>query len=145
MMKILLTLFVLFFSFNVNAGTYEDRFTSCMMDNTSDRDKVILVKWLFVLLAEHPTLKRDFPVSESDKVAADMAVAEYLSYLIGQRCLEETKNVIKYEGEDAFLRAFEYLGEVAVMLLIQDEDVNRGFERYLQYMDPSIFEELFSN
>ena len=144
-MKILLTLFVLLFSFNVNSGTYEDRFTACMLDNTSDRDKVILVKWLFILLAEHPNLNNDFPVSENDKVAADMAVADYISYLIGQRCLEETKNVIKYEGEDAFLRAFEYLGEVAVMLLIQDEDVNRGFERYIQYVDPSIFVELFSN
>ncbi len=144
-MKKALLIIVLFFSFNINAGTYEDRFTSCMLDNTSDRDKVILVKWLFILLAEHPTLKKDFPVSESDKVAADIAVADYISYLIGQRCLEETKNVIKYEGEDAFLRAFEYLGEVAVMLLIQDEDVNKGFERYLQYIDPSIFVELLSN
>ena len=133
-MKILLTLFVLFFSFNVNAGIYEDRFTSCMMDNTSDRDKVTLVRWLFVVLSEHPSLKRDFPTTESDKIASDRAIADYMSYLISQNCLEETKDVLKYEGQDAFINAFEYLGEVSMMLLIQNEDVLKGFERYIQYI-----------
>ena len=143
MMKILLTLFVLFFAFNLNAGPYQDRFTSCMIDNTSDRDKVTLVRWLFVVLSEHPSLKRDFPTTESDKIASDRAIADYMSYLISQDCLEETKDVLEYEGQDAFINAFEYLGEVSMMLLIENEDVLRGFERYVQYLDPSIFDELF--
>tara|TARA_B100001146_G_C15900458_1_gene314278 strand:- start:60 stop:413 length:354 start_codon:yes stop_codon:yes gene_type:complete len=114
---------------------------SCIIDSTSDRDKVILIRWMFVLLAEHPSLKKDFPITESKKIDADKAVADYMSYLIGQSCLVETKNVLDYEGEDAFLKAFEYLGEVAMTLLIEHEDVIRSFERYIQYIDPSIFEE----
>ena len=95
-MKILLTLFVLFFSLNVTAGTYQDKFLSCIIDSTSDRDKVILVKWMFVLMAEHPSLKKDFPIAESKKIDADKAVADYMSYLIVQSCLEETRNVLEY-------------------------------------------------
>jgi len=33
------------------------------------------------------------------------------------------------------------LGEIAMTLLIQNEDVIRSFERYVQYIDPSVLEE----
>ncbi len=141
-MKILFSIFVLVISFNINAGTYQDRYTSCILENTSDRDKIILVKWLFVLLAEHPSLKNDFPTTEDDKISNDRAVADYISYVIGVKCLNETKDVLEYEGEEAFLKAFELLGEVAFMELAKNEDVALGFERYLQYIDPSLFEKI---
>lgn len=142
--KIFLIIF-LFLSFNTKADIYADKFTECMLNNTSDRDKIILVKWMFVGMAEHPILKREFPIPENQKVAADMAVADYISYIIGSICLEETKEVIKYEGEEAFAESFEYLGEIAMMLLIQDENVIRSFEGYLKYVDPSIFLEFLEN
>ena len=141
-MKILISIFVLFISFNINAGTYQDRYTSCILENTSERDKIILVKWLFVLLAEHPSLKNDFPTTVDDKISNDRAVADYISYVLGVKCLNETKDVLKYEGEDAFVKAFELLGELAFMELAENEDVSSGFERYIQYIDPSLFEKI---
>jgi len=140
--KILISIFVLFISFNINAGTYQDRYTSCILENTSERDKIILVKWLFVLLAEHPSLKNDFPTTVDDKISNDRAVADYISYVLGVKCLNETKDVLKYEGEDAFVKAFELLGELAFMELAENEDVSSGFERYIQYIDPSLFEKI---
>ena len=62
-----------------------------------------------------------------------------MQYILGSICLEEAKNVLNYEGEEAFVESFEYLGEIAMMLLIQDENVIRSFEEYLKYVDPSIF------
>ena len=93
-------------------------------------------------MAEHPSLKNDFPTTEDDKISNDRAVADYISYVIGVKCLNETKDVLEYEGEEAFLKAFELLGEVAFMELAKNEDVALGFERYLQYIDPSLFEKI---
>ena len=141
-MKIFLSIIFLLISFNVNAGPNQDRYTSCILENTSERDKIILVKWLFVLLAEHPSLKNDFPTNEDDKISNDMAVADYISYVLGVKCLNETIDVLEYEGDEAFLKGFELLGEVAFMELADNEDVSSGFERYIQYIDPSLFEKI---
>ena len=141
-MKIFFSIIFLLISFNINAGPYQDRYTSCILENTSERDKIILVKWLFVLLAEHPSLKNDFPTTEDDKISNDMAVADYISYVLGVKCLNETKDVLKFEGEEGFLKAFELLGEVAFMELADHEDVSSSFERYIQYIDPSLFEKI---
>ena len=133
---------VLLFSLNVKADIYADKFTECLLNNTSDRDKIILVKWMFVTMGQHPILKREFPISETKKESANMAIADYISYIIGSSCKEETKDVVKYEGEEAFVESFEYLGEIAMMLLIQNEDVMIAYEDYIQFIDESIFLEL---
>ncbi len=141
-MKIIFCIIFLLISFNINAGPYQDRYTSCILENTSERDRIILVKWLFVLLSEHPSLKNDFPTTEDDKKSNDMAVADYISYVLGVKCLNETIDVLEYEGEEAFLKGFELLGEVAFMELADHEDVSSSFERYIQYIDPSLFEKI---
>ena len=133
---------VLLFSLNVKAEIYGDKFTECLLNNTSDRDKIILVKWMFVTMSQHPILKREFPISENKKESANIAIADYISYIIGSTCKEETKEVVRYEGEEAFIESFEYLGEIAMMLLIQNEDVMIAYEDYLKFIDESIFLEL---
>ena len=47
------------------------------------------------------------------------------------------KNVLDYEGEEAFLKAFEFLGEVAMMSMIEDPNVSKALENYVKYLDPS--------
>ena len=93
-------------------------------------------------MGQHPILKREFPISETKKESANMAIADYISYIIGSSCKEETKDVVKYEGEEAFVESFEYLGEIAMMLLIQNENVMIAYEDYIQFIDESIFLEL---
>ena len=144
MRKIFLT-FLLLFSLNVQAGIYGDKFTECLLNNTSERDKTILVKWMFIGMGQHPILKREFPISESQKESADMAVADYITYIITSSCYEETKNVMAHEGEEAFVKSFELLGELAMMLVIEDADVLNSFEDYVQYLDKSLFLEFLDN
>ena len=141
MRKIFLALLLLF-SLNVKAGIYGDKFTECLLNNTSDRDKIILVKWMFIGMGQHPILKREFPISERRKESADMAVADYISYIITSSCVEETMNVMTNEGEEAFVKSFELLGELAMMLVIENEDVLNSFEDYIKYL-PDILPESF--
>ncbi len=144
MRKIFFTI-VLLFSLNVKAGFYGDQFTECLLNNTSERDKIILVKWMFIGMGQHPILKREFPISESRKESVDIAVADYITYIIASSCYEETKNVMAHEGEEAFAKSFELLGELAMMLVIEDADVLNSLEDYVKHLDQSLFLEFLDN
>lgn len=46
---------------------------------------------------------------------------------------------LTYEGDEAFLSAFEMLGELAFMELAENEEVSLGFSRYIDYLDSSFW------
>ena len=62
-----------------------------------------------------------------------------MSFVLGVKCLNETKDVLTYEGDEAFLSAFEMLGELAFMELAENEEVSLGFSRYIDYLDSSFW------
>ena len=95
-------------------------------------------------MGQHPILKREFPISPSQKESNDRALADYFTYIIVS-CPQETKNVITYEGEEGLVKSFETLGEVAMMLVIDNEDVTKSFEDYTKFLDYSLFTELLEN
>ena len=60
-----------------------------------------------------------------------------MQYILGTICLEEAKDVLNYEGEEAFGKSFEYLGEVAMMSLIDETNVKRALENWIIHLDPN--------
>ena len=63
--------FVIYFflcTTNSFAGQYSDKFSNCLIQNTTDRDKIILVRWLFTVIAEHSALSTEFKVTEDQKI-----------------------------------------------------------------------------
>ena len=135
-MKILyLALFFLTISFKItSASTYENNLTSCLIKNTGERDKIILARWMFVAIAEHDSIKSDFGISERKKISSIRSVAEYLQFVLGDKCLNETRAAMKHDSE-GFLKAFEKLGEVAILELMQNKNVNIALEEWLKYVD----------
>ena len=138
MKKIYLSL-IIFFVVQTNSfsGEYLNRFANCLMQNTTERDKVVLVRWMFSAVAQHSALESEFNISPEKSTNHEIAVADYMQYILGSICLEEAKNVLNYEGEDAFVKSFEYLGEVAMMSLIDDPNVNRALENWIIHLDPN--------
>ena len=138
MKKIYLSL-IIFFVVQTNSfsGEYLNRFANCLMQNTTERDKVVLVRWMFSAVAQHSALESEFNISAEKSTNHEIAVADYMQYILGSICLEEAKNVLNYEGEDAFAKSFEYLGEVAMMSLIDDPNVNRALENWIIHLDPN--------
>jgi len=138
MKKIYLSL-IIFFVVQTNSfgGEYLNRFANCLMQNTTERDKVVLVRWMFSAVAQHSALESEFNISAEKSTNHEIAVADYMQYILGSICLEEAKNVLNYEGEDAFVKSFEYLGEVAMMSLIDDPNVNRALENWIIHLDPN--------
>ena len=133
----LILILVTFYQTNSLAGQYSDRFANCWMQKTTDRDKIVLVRWVFSVIAQHSALSTEFQIS-SDKVRNhEIAVADYMQYILGTVCFQETKDVLNYEGVDAFGDAFELLGELAMLSLMEDQSVNAAFENWIQYLDPN--------
>ena len=138
MKKILIILnFFLFFETHSLAGQYSDRYANCLMQKTTERDKIVLVRWVFSVIAQHSALSTEFQIS-SDKVRNhEIAVADYMQYILGSVCFQETKDVLNYEGVDAFGEAFELLGELAMLSLMEGQRVNVAFENWIKYLDPN--------
>ena len=118
------------------AGQYSDKFTNCLTQKTTERDKIVLVRWAFSAMAHHSALKEEFNIPKSKFTKHEIAVADYVQYILGTVCFNETKNVLKYEGDEAFLRAFELLGEIAFLSLMEESAVSNALENYVIHIDP---------
>ena len=137
MKKILLvTTFFLIFHTNSIAGQYSDKFANCLMQKTTDRDKIVLVRWVFSVIAQHSALNTEFHIKNDKFKNYEIAVADYMQYILGTVCFKETKNVLKYEGDEAFLKAFELLGEIAFLSLMEEASVSNALENYVTHIDP---------
>ena len=132
----LILILVSFYQTNSLAGQYSDKFANCLMQKTTDRDKIVLVRWAFSALAHHSALRDEFNIPKSKFTKHEIAVADYVQYILGTVCFKETKNVLRYEGDEAFLKGFELLGEIAFLSLTNETAVAEALENYVIHIDP---------
>ena len=137
-MKKLISIIILiiFYQTSSRAGQYSNEFANCLMQKTTDRDKIVLVRWAFSALAHHSALRDEFNIPKSKFTKHEIAVADYVQYILGTVCFKETKNVLKYEGDEAFLKGFELLGEIAFLSLTNETAVAEALENYVIHIDP---------
>ena len=137
MKKLILILILIIFNQTTSqAGQYSNNFANCLMQKTTERDKVVLVRWAFSAMAHHSALKEEFNIPKSKFTKHEIAVADYVQYILGTVCFKETKNVLKYEGDEAFLKGFELLGEIAFLSLTNETAVAQALENYVIHIDP---------
>ena len=132
----LILILVTFNQTNSLAGQYSDKFANCLMQKTTDRDKIVLVRWALSALAHHSALRDEFNIPKSKFTKHEIAVADYVQYILGTVCFKETKNVLRYEGDEAFLKGFELLGEIAFLSLTNETAVAEALENYVIHIDP---------
>ena len=84
-------------------------------------------------------------LTAEDVEMANIRVADYMTHVFAYNCNDELNQAIKYEGEESVFYAFELLGELAMGELMQDQGVTAASELFIQYVDLSIFAELFSD
>ena len=132
----LILILVIFYKTSSSAGQYSNKFANCLMQKTTDRDKIVLVRWAFSALAHHSALRDEFNIPKSKFTKHEIAVADYVQYILGTVCFKETKNVLRYEGDEAFLKGFELLGEIAFLSLTNETAVAEALENYVIHIDP---------
>mgnify|MGYP000035036227 FL=1 len=144
-LAIFIFIFAISTNFNSYAGPFTDDFAKCLVTKTTNQEKKDLVKWIYVTISFHPQLNQMSNLTAEDVEMANIRVADYMTNVFAYKCNDELNQAIKYEGEESVFYAFELLGELAMGELMQDEGVTAASELFIQYVDLSIFADLFAD
>jgi hypothetical protein len=126
------------------AGPFNDTLAVCLVKSTSDRDKTLLMRWVFAAMANHPQVRDMGHVSaeEGEKLNADVAALFWA--LVSDRCRAETRDAVQYEGTDAISSSFGVLGRVAMQGLMTDAGVNAYMGQMASHLDEKKMKALFA-
>lgn len=125
-----------------HAGAYSDAFGKCLTDNSTGKDRVIFVRWLFVALTAHPDLQSLAKVSKADHEEATRQMAGVVNRLVLVDCRKEAVAALQNEGDSAFEKAFESFGRVAATELMGNPAVGANLENFSDYFDMKAWEDL---
>ena len=134
--------FIIIFCTNMSlSGPFTDDLARCVIDKTTDRDKIALVNWIWFALSVHPDIAKNMgsKVLDKEKEVADKKVAYIISNLFLDKCKDATEKAFKYEGSEA-VGAFKPLGEISFKTLMQNEKVANSLYNYSKFLNPDLLE-----
>ena len=124
----------------VAAGEHQERLASCLKESSTQADRDALVRWIFVAMSAHP-LTADLAAVPSDTASAvSRDASAVFAKLITGTCGAESAGTIKYEGTDAFGKAFEVLGMSAMDGLMGHPRVAAAVAELTSHLDPARFD-----
>ncbi|MDC0661178.1 hypothetical protein [Marinobacter sp. SS21] len=122
-------------SLPTSAGLYSDDLSRCLVDSASQRDKDVLVKWMFTSISLHPVVAGMSNLSDADHDASNRDAANMFVRLMSEDCLEEARKAVKYEGPLAIQQGFELFGQVAGQELFAHPNVATALAGLERHMD----------
>ncbi len=117
------------------AGPFGDEMARCLVTSTSNRDRTKLVKWMFRVYGDHPDVSYMVDLSDREKKVIDKDVADIFTRLLSVDCMDETKKALDYEGDNVMFTAFEILGSVAAKGFIDNPNVERSINKFVEQVD----------
>jgi len=125
---------VLIFSNNVFAGAYVEDLQRCLTQSSSEKDMILLTRWISRAINEHPNLIDLSNLDANKRADIDNKMAIYLTRIIDSDCKYEFQNVTKYEGNNGMTVAFEFLGKAAMTQLMQNKKVSDSASNFVKYL-----------
>jgi len=135
MKKVILLIASVLFTASCWAGPYGDDLKKCLVESTSKRDNIVLVRWLSKALLAHPEVKDLAVIPNAKAMQIDKDFARYVERLLGENCSAQFANVIRYEDQDAIRKSFEFLGQVAMKELMDNAQVQEAVTGVLKQLD----------
>jgi hypothetical protein len=117
------------------AGPFGDEMSKCMVRETTDDDKTMLVRWAFSVIALHPKVRQMAAVRNEDRAALNRGMADLMMALLVERCARESREALKNEGPETLKTSFGVLGRVAMQGLFADPDVTAGIAEFARNLD----------
>lgn len=124
------------------AGPFTDALSRCLVKNTTDEDKTMLVRWMFAAASTHPGVKDLACVSDEQREVLNKEFAGLIQKLLTETCLDEAREAVQYEGDAAVRASFEVFGRVAGQQLFSAPEVVEGLSGMDQYLDEEAFAKL---
>ena len=124
------------------AGVYTDDLSRCLVEKTTKEEKTALVQWIFVAMAQHPSVSALQKVTAEDVRLYNSKAGALFTKLLTETCVETSKKAIKYEGAVAIQAAFQVLGQAAAGELFVHPDVTKVMSGLEEFLDGNKLEAL---
>lgn len=124
------------------AGVYTDDLSRCLVEKSTANDKSLLVQWIFVAMAQHPSVNSLSKISAEDVEKHNKAAGDLFMRLLTETCVEDSKKAMKYEGAIAIQTAFQVLGQAAAREIFSDPAVGKMMSGLDKYVDKKKLEVL---
>lgn len=104
--------------------------------------KAFWLKWVFAIAAVHPALSTIAAVSDEQRTELNKTTARIVETLLTEICKPETRDALKYEGQQTLETGFGVLGQVAMRELFSDPGVAKELARFASFIDQRKIEKL---
>ncbi len=119
----------------VYAGPYTDDLSKCLVESTTQDDRVDLVRWMFAAASAHPAVQSFVSVSEEQLEEANKTMAALIERLLTESCKDITTKAMKYEGATTLQASFQVLGQVAGQELFSSPEVSAALSGMEEHFD----------
>ncbi len=109
--------------------------SDCIRRSTSAKDKEALIRWTFLATAEHPAVKKIYPISPSTREAAHTETAKLLARILGRDCQSQTREVVESGGKSALQSGFDTLGKISTRELFSHPAVSGELQELKEYFN----------
>jgi len=133
-MKFILMILLLSYTALSYSGPYVEDLQKCLTQSSSEKDVIIIIRWLAKAINAHPNLSDITKLDEKKKIDIDTKMATYLQRISEKDCKKEFDNVTKYEGADGMTVAFEFLGKSSMLQLMKNQNVKNSIEEFAKYL-----------
>lgn len=124
------------------AGPASDAFGRCLVQSSTGRDRLNLVRWIFAAMAQHPEVKALSSLTPQQRMGYARDAGATVERLLTKDCRAESVAAIREGGPVAFQQAFQLFGQTAVQELITDPAVQGEFAGLANSMDKDALESL---
>lgn len=133
--KISVILLACLLSSNAVSGPFTDDLSKCLLQKTNETDKVQLMQWVFVAISKHPDVNNFTSISKKESNLVNKNTALLIQDLVVNRCHDEAKQALKYEGDKAWGDSFKLFGEIAMSGLMTNSKVEEYINGMGNYFD----------
>ena len=116
--------------------------SKCLVASTSQADRTLLMKWIFMAMAANPEVSSLTTISADQRRETDKAAASMFQRLTTVTCRKQVVEAIRYEGGGAVQSAFQVLGTVAGRELSANPKVAESMTGMTKLMDESEMKKL---
>ena len=130
------------------AGPFSNEMSKCIVKKTNESDKTLLVQWVFAAILSNPDVEWMTNISSERKDDLNKNVAELLTDILTERCENECKQALEYEGDESFRdslkESFGSIAEIAMKELITHSEVDLSLSGIKNYLDVEKIKKTFN-